>query len=324
MKKKRLFLTAVCISLFVFACYHLFFTTRIETVVGGRVYRSAQLSAEELQKIIREKGIRAIVNLRGDFREDEWYVRERAVAERNHVRLYDIMLSANELPQYAKLMAVLDILSNEERPILIHCRRGSDRTGLVSALALAIEKDPPLSAVKEQFSWRYGVFPFYRSIGPALFSEYERWLAKTGKRHDKTNLLFWMKNEYQDNQGNLEFWMDHANGMEFRDRKAMVGGRPGSVVIEGWAFDARTRRPVEDLYVSVGSQAAARASFLYDRPDVARHFGLGGKYYERFPVGWKAEPGTVGLGKGCHEVFLKVLREATGPRDVPSDFQVCF
>ncbi len=199
-KKGTIFFAAIGIAFLTFSLYYIFFSDRIDTVIEGRVYRSAQLSADGLQKIIREKGIRSIINLRGNYGEAEWYIKEREISERNNVRLYDIMLSAHDLPEYGKLMSILDILSRAERPILIHCKRGSDRTGMVSALVLVLEGDPPLSRIEEQFSWRHGVFPFYRSIGPLFFSKYEQWLKRAHIAHSKDNLIYWMKNEYHDSE----------------------------------------------------------------------------------------------------------------------------
>ncbi len=196
-RKLTVFFAAVGIAFLAFSLYYVFFSDRIDTVVKGRVYRSAQLSADGLQKIIREKGIRSIINLRGNYTEAEWYIREREISERNSVRLYDIMLSAHDLPEYGKLMSILDVLSRAERPILIHCKRGSDRTGMVSALVLVLEEDPPLSRIKEQFSWRHGVFPFYRSIGPLFFAKYEQWLERAHTVHSKDTLIYWIRNEYR-------------------------------------------------------------------------------------------------------------------------------
>lgn len=217
---KKSFFILISFSLVTFALYQLFFNERIDTVVEGKVYRSAQLSCDSLQKIIDEKGIRTIINLRGGSKDAGWYVRECEIAKKNNIRLYDISIPAHELPEYAKLISLVDALQISERPILIHCRRGADRTGMASALALAIEKDPPFSYIKKQFSWRYGVLPVYRSIGPYFFSKYEQWLNKTGKAHSRDTLLYWIRNEYVDNRGNLGPSIDYFSVLFLKDCSA--------------------------------------------------------------------------------------------------------
>jgi len=326
MRKRALFIAAIGVAVLVFSLYYLFFSDRIDTVVEGRIYRSAQLSADGLQKIIREKGIRSIINLRGNYGESGWYIKEKEISEKNNVRLYDVMLSAHDLPEYGKLMSILDILSESERPILIHCRRGSDRTGMVSALALVFEEDPPLSRIKEQFSWRYGVFPFYRSIGPLLFSEYQKWLERGHNTHNRNNLISWMRNDYLDAQGNLLYWVDGINGTMIKDKKTkvMISSAPKNIIIEGWAFDSRTKAPADGLTLNIDNHISSRAHFSHDRPDVARYFSLGEEYYGHFPVGWRAEFNTELLGKGCHSISLRFVRRRLETLEIPSEYEVCF
>lgn len=106
-------------------------------------------------KKLSKKGIKTIINLRGKSNESQWYANESSIAKKYHVQMYDIGLSPHDLPEYSKLRNTLDILLIAEKPILIHCHRGIDRTGLVSVLALAIEKDTSLSELKKEFSWRH-------------------------------------------------------------------------------------------------------------------------------------------------------------------------
>lgn len=323
-RKRYTFLAPIVLSLVVLTGYYLFFSDRINTVVEGRIYRSAQLSGNDLEKIIEEKRIRTIINLRGGPSDSEWYVRERGIAKKNNVRLYDMMLSSRDLPAYISLMSILDVLSKSERPVLIHCRRGSDRTGLVSALALAMELDPPLSEVRKQFSWRYGVFPFYRSIGPYLFSQYEVWLAKTQQEHSRSNLFHWLEHEYTDDQGNLEFFISDVNGVAMKDRRVKVGGNPKKLVMEGWAFDMRSKLRVRDLRITIDKRISAKADFRYNRPDLARIFGLGEKYYENFVVGWKAEFDIEHMSTGCYPISLTFVKNSADTLEVPEGYQVCF
>jgi len=326
MKKRYLFLLAVVLFLVVFVFYQLLFTERIDTVVEGSIYRSAQLSPHSLQKMIQEKGIRTVINLRGSPRDSEWYMKEREITEKNNVLLHDIMLSPRDLPDYSTLQSILDVLSRSERPILIHCRRGSDRTGMVSALALVVEQDPPLNDVLKQFSWRYGVFPFYRSIGPYLFSRYGLWLDETHKNHSRDNLIFWIRNEYLDGQGNVHYWIDKIGGEGVKERKTkvVISGSPKSIVVEGWAFDSRTKVPARGLFIVVDGRASSAVDFRYDRPDVARYFGFGEGYYEHFPVGWRAEFNTHPVGKGCHNISLRLVRNGSEALEIPAEYEVCF
>jgi len=176
--KKKVFLPFLILSLFLLVFYLVYFSPRIQSVVEGRIYRSPRLSANFLEKTIKEKGIKTIINLRGENKESEWYIEESEISKKNNIKLYDCRLHASDLPKYPILVKILDILLMSERPLLIHCVAGVDRTGFVSALALAIEKDVPLFEVKKQFSLRYGSFPLIRTIGPLFFPNMNNGLIK--------------------------------------------------------------------------------------------------------------------------------------------------
>ncbi len=209
-----------------------------------------------------------------------------------NVKLFDVRLLSDELPRYRKLAAILSILHTAENPILIHCKRGADRAGLVSALALVLEHDPsPLSEVKKQFSALYGVLPFYRSAGPAFFSLYEQWLTKTGKIHDKAALMEWIRHGYRDRFGNLEFWVEEINTTrwnDFRRKKYTIPEHISTISFKGWAFDASTNTPPENLWITFGDTRSFKAEFTHNRPDVARYFKLGDQYYQSFMTGWES------------------------------------
>ena len=188
-------------------------------------------------------------------------------------------------------MNILKSSETSEKPILIHCRRGSDRSGMVSALALAIENDPPLSELKKQFSFRYGVFPFYRSIGPYFFSKYEQWLAGSKKMHSKDTLLYWINHEYHDSYRNQEFWVDQINDSHckdfkfFKDYKVKIPADAKYIVIKGWAFDAVKGVPTDNLFLAVDGRISTKVNFTVNRPDVAKYFNLGERYYQNFIIG---------------------------------------
>jgi protein tyrosine phosphatase (PTP) superfamily phosphohydrolase (DUF442 family) len=112
----------------------------------GKLYRSAQLTGEEFDEAISEYGVKTIVNLRGAYPNEEWYVEERAVAEKRGVELVDLSMRANRLPHRKDLVTLLDTYRDAKKPILIHCRAGADRTGEAAAIYLL----EYMGATKEQ------------------------------------------------------------------------------------------------------------------------------------------------------------------------------
>ncbi len=100
------------------------------TVQADQIYRSAQPSPWFLGWLTRHHEIRTLVNLRGDT---EGF--ESAFAARHGLRLYSFDMSASRPPseqEVARFLAILDDPAN--RPLLVHCRNGVDRTGYMLGL----------------------------------------------------------------------------------------------------------------------------------------------------------------------------------------------
>ncbi|MEM7168279.1 MAG: dual specificity protein phosphatase family protein [Planctomycetota bacterium] len=99
-----------------------------------QLYRSGQLTSSELEAVIGEHGIRTVINLRGARPETEWYRDEIATCARLDVAHVDLRMSAQRIPHREHLCQLLDEFALAERPILVHCAGGSDRTGLATAI----------------------------------------------------------------------------------------------------------------------------------------------------------------------------------------------
>ena len=304
--------------------FYFFLSNRFFTVVEGRVYRSAQLSGNYLQEVIKTYGIKTVINLRGEHDGASWYEREKDITSENNVKLYSVRLFPHSLPDYDKVNLILDILLNERKPVLIHCRRGADRTGLVSAIALSLEGDVPLQKLKGQFSFRYGVLPFYKSIGPMFFSRYEQWIAKTGERHNRKTFTYWIRNAYIDNHGNLKYWIDSVNNMPVNnERKVFVRPEAGGFLVKGWAFDYQAKGVPEVLYIGIDN-LYSEAIFKYNKPGVAKFFNLGEGLYDDFRVGWEASLKDVDFKAGCRKFYLRFKNKRNEKmRDISTEFQVC-
>lgn len=281
----------------------------VKTVVEGKVFRGRQLSSEELERLINEKGIKSVINLRGPAAGLKWFENEKRITQKYKVDFYSVSLPSDDLPLYDRLNQLVEILKTARRPIFIHCRRGIDRTGLASALALAIELDPPIRSLKAQMSIKYGLLPFDNSIGPMLFNLYEQWLKENTKTHTLQNLLYWIKNSYTDRRGNLKFWIDKVNGKALGGGKAILLKGSKKVVITGSVFDiSRKVRPTH-LSILAGNERVCNFTKFFNKPDVARYFNLGDEYYENFPAGFEAECDFSILKGGCTPIKTALLKD---------------
>jgi hypothetical protein len=177
--------------------YYILLGSNFHTVIPGEVYRSAQLSAASLQQFIRDKQIRTIVNMRGCCDPERWYLDEGRVALRNNVSLEDLSFSAGRLPSSVALRQLLEVLDHSDYPILIHCHKGADRTGMASALALLLRTDTPLEEARQQLGFRYGHLPLGRTVNiDRFFDLYQQWLTGRGLAHSPAIFRRWIEEDY--------------------------------------------------------------------------------------------------------------------------------
>lgn len=115
---------------------HLTARSNFHSVSDGRVYRSAQMTRDSLAEAIQEHHIRTVVNLRGNNAGEEWYEAETNATGQLGVRHFDFDLSASRELSDLEMETILATIDHAPKPVLIHCKSGADRTGLVGALYL--------------------------------------------------------------------------------------------------------------------------------------------------------------------------------------------
>ena len=163
----------------------------------GLVYRSAQPTGE-LPELVADRQIATVLNLRGGSESDPWYADEVASTARLGVDFYDLPLVATVRPTRKQLLTVLDVLDRCKYPLLIHCKSGSDRTGLVSALYLMSRKGVDPKEAEAAFSLYYGHVPILgtRHLHEPLH-EYAEWLDARKQPHTPERFRDWVAHDYQ-------------------------------------------------------------------------------------------------------------------------------
>ena len=168
------------------------------TVIPGVAYRTSQPSAARLEHLIKTYGIRTVVNFRGVCEEAEWYRKQCRVTSQNGVSEEDLNgVSASRLPSVPTIRALVEILDRIAYPILFHCNRGIDRTGMASVIILLLKTTTPVAEARRQLGLRYG----HLSIGKTgnidfFFDLYEEWLAQGHGPHSSEVFHHWMAAEY--------------------------------------------------------------------------------------------------------------------------------
>ncbi|MFN4259741.1 MAG: fused DSP-PTPase phosphatase/NAD kinase-like protein [Gemmataceae bacterium] len=138
---------------------------RLRVVTPGVLYRSGQMTAAGFADAVRHYGIRTIINAQDEFPDpnirngflDSSTVRESELCRQLGVRYVHIspsdLVSPNGAgperpPAIDAFLAIMD--DPTQHPVLLHCRAGLHRTGVLSAVyRMEYEQWTPLQAINE-------------------------------------------------------------------------------------------------------------------------------------------------------------------------------
>jgi protein tyrosine/serine phosphatase len=105
---------------------------RFDTVKPGVLYRSGQLSEVQLREAIKRYGIRTVVNFQV---KDKSVEQESAIAKELGISFMNLPMPGDGFGQEEQFREVLKAVDDpDQRPLLIHCARGTCRTGAAVAL----------------------------------------------------------------------------------------------------------------------------------------------------------------------------------------------
>jgi len=138
-------------------------------------------------------GIRTVLNLRGSQREPH-YLFEVESCENLGLTLITIQLGARNAPSRGKLKQLIAVFDTMEKPFLVHCKSGADRTGLVAGLYLMIKCGASIEDARKQLSFRY--LHIRRTATGILDHFFDVYAARNAE--DPINIVDWIMNEYDD------------------------------------------------------------------------------------------------------------------------------
>lgn len=127
-------------------------------VVPDEVYRSAQVSKDDIAAYRSGYGIRSILNLRGAAPGGVWYDEEVDASAALGLIHADFPMNASRKLSAAEADQLIALMRKMPKPLLVHCRHGSDRTGLAMSLYLAAISGADEETAEAQLSLWFGHF----------------------------------------------------------------------------------------------------------------------------------------------------------------------
>lgn len=121
--------------------------------ITDEAWRSNQPTPARIDAAAK-KGIKTIINLRGS-REDGGWRLENEACNKNGITLVDFTIRSRAVPDAENIHAAKVLFETVEYPILMHCKSGADRAGIMSALYLLLRKSASLDEATKQLSFKY-------------------------------------------------------------------------------------------------------------------------------------------------------------------------
>ncbi|MEO1607770.1 MAG: tyrosine-protein phosphatase [Pseudomonadota bacterium] len=123
-------------------------------IAGTDGWRSAQPAPHQIAGLAR-RGIKTIVNLRGERLCGSYWL-ETAACARYDIKLENFQVRSRASPSRAELHGARELFQRIEYPMLMHCKSGADRVGLMSVLFLHVHHGVPMEKALKQLSLKYG------------------------------------------------------------------------------------------------------------------------------------------------------------------------
>ena len=128
-------------------CYHNFHK------IDDNVYRSnmpTPLRVKNYSKL----GIKTIINLRG-VRKDGGWLLENEACNKYNIKLIDFRARSRAAPEKEMIFKAEKLFQSIEYPVLIHCKSGADRAGIMCALYMLTHGNKLPYIAKKQLSWKF-------------------------------------------------------------------------------------------------------------------------------------------------------------------------
>lgn len=155
-------------------------------------------------------GIKSVLNLRGVAKQPH-YLFEVESCETLGLTLVNSKMSARRAPSVQELTNLIHAFETIEKPFLMHCKSGADRTGLAAVIYLIMFEGKTLDQVREQLSFR---FLHIRKTATGILDHFlDVYVARNAQ--SPIALDEWIKTEYDpaaltqsfaEKQAKLRFW----------------------------------------------------------------------------------------------------------------------
>lgn len=159
--------------------------------IAPRVYRSSQPRMKKFKELKEHFGIKTIINLKSENRNSAYFLFEEEKCKELGLKLINVNINSRAMPTTEQLLEYERIIKHEmKKPVLIHCKAGSDRTGIFCTLyQYFIEK----REIKDTDQLKFLPFGHVKYSKAGRIDYYFEQFAKYEEQHPEIDLITWSK-----------------------------------------------------------------------------------------------------------------------------------
>ena len=172
--------------------------------LSSNAFRSNHPSPRFIYKLQKRHEIKTIISMRRADQTGQ-YLLEKEACEQLGINLINHPMSSRSFPDALKVLEAKKILENAEYPILIHCKSGADRAGMMSVFYKHFILKQPISEALSELSMRYGHFRWADTGKLDVF--FESFLSYE-KLNPQVSFETWLTTVYDKDALNAQFKAD--------------------------------------------------------------------------------------------------------------------
>jgi protein tyrosine phosphatase (PTP) superfamily phosphohydrolase (DUF442 family) len=141
--------------------------------IAEGVWRAGQPTPGQIRAFARRGG-RSVVSLRAGRGFGSLPLELEACRDTG-LTFHNLIIRSRTLPSRDELRTVARFFESMQRPVMLHCKSGADRSGFASALYLMLAENRPAAEARKQLALKYGHNRHSRTgVLDAFFDAYER------------------------------------------------------------------------------------------------------------------------------------------------------
>lgn len=173
--------------------------------LSNDAFRSNHPSPAFIKKLKKANYVKTIISMRRADSTGQYRLEKQACDDIG-ITLINHPMSSRSFPDANKIMQAKSILENADYPILIHCKSGADRAGMMSVFYKHFILKQPIKQALSELSMKYGHFRWADTGKLDVFFED---FLQFEQQNPNISFTEWVQEHYDKPKLNEEF---HAEG----------------------------------------------------------------------------------------------------------------